>query len=99
MDAGRRAMEERNIDAQNTNLQKAQKIVLELASCLDMRQGGEIAENLFALYTYCYNQLVAANIEDDPALIDQATRVLSDLRESWVQLEANLQPVGVPDAA
>ncbi len=99
MDAGRRAMAAGDIETQNTSLQKAQKIVLELASCLDMGQGGEIAENLFALYTYCYNQLVAANIEDKPEYIDQATRVLTDLRESWVQIEASLQPMEVADAA
>lgn len=99
MDAGRRAMIEKDIDLQNTSLQKAQKIVLELASCLDMRQGGEIAENLFALYTYCYNQLVAANIEDKPEYIDHAARVLSDLRESWVQIEHGLQPTEMADAA
>jgi len=84
---GQAAMEARDLYAQNTSLQRAQKIVAELMSCLDMDQGGEVANNLFALYTYAYNQLVEGNMTDDPRCLAQSLQVLEGLRASWVELE------------
>lgn len=89
MNTGKVAMVEKRTFEQNEALQKAQKIVVELLSCLDMNKGGDVAKNLFALYTFAYNELIAANLEDQPAKIDTAIRVLTELRESWVQLDAN----------
>lgn len=83
----REAMEHRELYQQNDRIQKAQKIITELMSCLDMHQGGEIAQNLFALYSYCYNELVMANVEDNVEALDRAVKVLTDLRSSWVELE------------
>lgn len=97
MEAGRAAMVARDLQKQNTSLQKAQQIILELTACLDMRQGGEIAQNLFALYTFSYNQLVSANIEDRPELIDGAMRTMRDLRESWVELEERTKTGASPE--
>jgi len=74
--------------AQNHASQKAQKIVAELMACLDMQKGGEIAQNLFALYTFVYNRLVEANLEDRRDYYGQAAKVLADLRVSWSHIEA-----------
>ena len=84
---GQEAMNNGDLYQQNSYIQKAQKIVAELMSCLDMQKGGPIAENLFALYTYAYNQLVEANVEDNEQGLRQAMKVLEQLRESWVELE------------
>jgi flagellar protein FliS len=94
MQAGREAILSGDLYAQNTNLQKAQRIVAELTSCLDLQQGGEIAQNLFALYDFVYNRLIAANVEDNLAALDQAMKVMIDLRESWDQLAS--QPRTTP---
>ena len=73
---------------QNHASQKAQKIVTELMACLDMQRGGEVAQNLFALYSFVYNRLVEANLEDRSDYYAQAGKVLSDLKVSWVHLES-----------
>lgn len=86
--AGKEAMIRKDLYGQNTNLQKAQRIVAELMSSLNMDQGGEVAQNLLALYTFVYNRLIEANINDKPDYIDQCDKILRDLRESWVQIEA-----------
>lgn len=101
MNLGKVAMLQRNVEEQNASLQRAQKIIVELMSCLDMEQGKEISQNLFALYTYIYNQLVAANIEDKPEVIDNCMEILSGLRESWVVLESQIRggDLGAPIAA
>lgn len=82
-----RAIQQDDLYHKNENLTKAQRIVAELLSCLDMEKGGEIAKNLFALYSYVYDQMVQANLNDDLEAIERSVKVLSDLRTSWVQLE------------
>ncbi len=77
------AMRQRDYETQNTKLLRAQKILAELISSLDFDKGGEIAENLFRLYTYMYNQLVEANINDSVETLEHVTRLLSELREAW----------------
>ena len=71
----------------NENITKAQRIVGELIATLDMEQGGEVAKNLVALYTYVYEKLVEANLEDKPELVQECATIVSELRESWVELE------------
>lgn len=77
------AMHQRDYETQNARLQRAQKILAELISSLDFDKGGEIAENLFRLYTYMYNQLVEANINDDAARLEHVVGLLSEIREAW----------------
>jgi flagellar protein FliS len=77
------AMQQRDYETQNTKLQRAQKILAELISSLDFDKGGEIAENLFRLYTYMYNQLVEANINDSRDRLEHVVHLLSELREAW----------------
>jgi len=87
MEAGKFGMEHKDLEIQNKNLQKAQRIVMELMSCLDMEKGGEIAKNLLALYTYVLNELVEANVGDRREPIDRCIKILADLRESWVEVD------------
>ena len=77
------AMQQRDYETQNAKLQRAQKILAELISSLDFDKGGEIAENLFRLYTYMYNQLVEANINDSRDRLEHEVHLLSELREAW----------------
>ena len=86
MEAGKHAMELGDLYKQNDNLQKAQKIVAELTSTLDLEKGGEIAQNLYVLYSFVYDRLVQGNVTDTPNQIDQAIKVMSDLRDGWSKL-------------
>lgn len=92
MEAGKHAILQHDLEKQNKELQRAQKIVMELMSCLDIQAGGEIAANLLSLYTYVLNQLVDANVKDDADSVNRAIQVFSDLRESWAQIEDVTKP-------
>lgn len=81
------AMDRQDIFHQNENCQRAQNIITELISTLDMDRGGEIATNLFQLYNYAFDQLVLANINDDKQALRQAMKVFEELRQSWAALE------------
>ena len=71
---------------QNEKLLKAQRIVAELTACLDIEAGKEIAQNLHSLYDFVYDRLMQANLHDRADYVEQAMKVMSELRESWVQI-------------
>jgi flagellar protein FliS len=98
MEAGKHAMAKRDVFAQNENITKAQRILSELLSTLDLEQGGEVATNLMSIYTYVYDRLVEANIEDKPEIVDECITIMSELRESWVEIERKYRTGGL-DAA
>ena len=67
---------------------------------LDHEKGGDIASNLDQLYEYCTRQLFQANINNDPALLDQVCALLNEIRDAWVQIgvPANAQGSAPGDA-
>ncbi len=87
MEEGKIAMSIKDHETKNFKLQRAQKIVMELISTLDIRNGGEIATNLLSLYTFTINEIVEGNIYDKPERIDNALKTMTELRDSWVELE------------
>src|SRR3954469_4503689 len=64
--------------AANVKLQRAEAIIDELLSTLDLDQG-EVAERLQSIYLFCRRTLMEARIEQDPAKIEQVARLLADL--------------------
>ncbi|MDR3325208.1 MAG: flagellar export chaperone FliS [Spirochaetaceae bacterium] len=71
---------------------KAQEIVTELMVSLDFEKGGEIARNLFSLYTWFNKELLEANISRDDARIAAVRKMIGDLRVTWVELIAKMGP-------
>lgn len=86
--AAQEAMKRGDLYEKNANLQKAQGIVSELSAGVDLEKGGELANNLLGLYTYCFNEIVEANLSDKLVNVDRCIAVLTQLRESWNELEA-----------
>lgn len=80
-----RALPEEDLETVNSKLIKAQNIVAELMSSLDMKVGGELAENLFRLYEYLHHRLIQANLKKDAEMIEEVLGHLKDLRETWRQ--------------
>jgi flagellar protein FliS len=69
---------------EKTNLiLKAQDIILELMSALDMENGGELTKQLFRLYEYMNYRLNQANIRREIPAIEEVVTLLSDLRATW----------------
>ena len=67
-------------------IMKAQDIILELNTVLDMETGGEIAKNLRSLYMYMGKQLNQANIKKDPDIIREVISLMDDLLGAWRQI-------------
>lgn len=67
----------------NDCLSRAQAIVTELSSTLDRERGGVIAENLAALYAFCLEQLIDANVRKSAEPLAAVTTTITDLRDAW----------------
>ncbi len=80
----RLAIERGDIAARRDASTRALTIVSELQSTLNMEQGGEIAERLDELYGYVTARILQAAAADAVGPLDDASRVLATLRESWL---------------
>ena len=67
---------------------KTQEIVSELMVSLDFEQGGDIARNLFSLYTWFNRELMEANISQDTRRISGVRNLLEELRGAWQEIVA-----------
>ena len=73
---------------------KSRDIITELMVSLDFEQGGEIAQNLFALYTWFNKELLEAHITMDIARIGAVKNQLADLRSAWMDIAAKTNTDG-----
>lgn len=80
------AIREHDIAETNKYIQKTQNIVYELMSSLDMKQGGEIAQNLRNLYTYMINLLIEGNIQKSEDAVVEAIEILEELKAAWEEI-------------
>jgi flagellar secretion chaperone FliS len=77
-------MQNRHTETKGKAVSKAISIIGEgLQASLDMNVGGEIAQNLFSLYGYMVKRLAEANLNNDTAMLDEVTQLLTELQNAW----------------
>ena len=81
-----RALEEENITTKVRLLDKVEKIIEYLQSCLDIQQGGQIAVNLQKLYDYMLMRLTEANLYNDSEKLEEVGSLLGTVREGWASI-------------
>ncbi len=64
-------------------ISRAHAILTELYVSLDPRHAPELCANLSALYSFCLERIVAANLKSDAAQLDDVIRVLTPVREAF----------------
>lgn len=57
-----------------------------LKASLDQEAGGELAGKLGALYDYMCARLLHANIHNQPAVLDEVSHLLAELKDAWKQI-------------
>lgn len=90
LNAGKKAILERKFDVAHTNIVKAQDILVEFMATLNMKDGGEIAQNLFDLYEYLNNRLSQANVSKNAAIVEEVLGFVRQLHEAWVVAAKNV---------
>jgi flagellar secretion chaperone FliS len=73
-------------EAIHNNLIKAQNIISELQRCLNLREGGDFAINLFRLYDFMNTRLMEANVRKESENIRIVARLLGEVRDAWEQM-------------
>ena len=80
------ALREENVLESDARLRRADAIIEELLSTLDLEQGGVIASRLQGIYVFCSSQLREARSSRDPEPIDKVAELLGELRDAWAQV-------------
>jgi len=62
---------------------QAHDIITQFVVSLDYEAGGELAHNLEALYRYMLDQILRANVKNDPAPLEEVVSLLSTLKDGW----------------
>jgi flagellar protein FliS len=80
-------MQAGNIPEKGKAISKAIMIIENgLRASLDKSVGGEIAINLDALYEYMGGRLLLANLNNDPAIIQEVQTLLHDIKSAWEEI-------------
>jgi flagellar protein FliS len=80
------AEEPKRIETINTQLLRAQAILNELQSGLNMDAGGEFAQTMHRLYDYHNRRLMEANIRKAIEPVIEVERLVRELRDAWAQM-------------
>ncbi len=83
IDKAKNGIIEKQHEEKNISLTKATDIVFELLTSLDKDKGGVIATPLTRLYNFVIRELTDANVNLDTKALDNAKRILSELRDAW----------------
>ena len=65
----------------NNSLLRAQNVMIELMSSLDMEY--EIAKQLYPLYDYIYRALIVGNLANNIEKLEEAKEMVVELRDTW----------------
>jgi flagellar protein FliS len=79
----RSAMERKEVARKGEHISWAISIVNGLQASLDKNAGGDIASNLDSLYDYISLRLVAANAQNDTAILDETIGLMRTIKEGW----------------
>ncbi|KJG86777.1 flagellar export chaperone FliS [Yersinia pestis] len=86
-------MSQGNIPAKGAAISKAIDIINNgLSAGLNLDKGGEMAENLSALYDYMSRRLLYANLHNDEQAINEVCALLENIADAWRQIGPNYQP-------
>ena len=73
----------RDMAEKGRHISWAISIVGGLQNSLDMEAGGEISANLDNLYDYMIRRLVEAGVQNDPAILDEVSSLLLEVKSAW----------------
>lgn len=78
------AIADNNIQEKNNYIQRAQAIIAELMSTLNMDI--EISKQMLPLYEYMNRRLIEANIQGDVAIIEEVEGLVTEFRDTWKEV-------------
>ena len=78
----------RNEEIHN-GLMRAHNILRELQQALDLDQGDEFGDRMYALYGFWLDKIFEANVKKDRGAPPEVIQMLQDLRDTWEEMLRN----------
>jgi len=88
---GIEAAENNNIEEKARMVGKTQEIITELRSTLNFEAGGELANQLEALYIFIGQRLAHGLVEGKTEYLREALKLLNTLNDAWEQAAESLK--------
>ena len=76
-------MERNEIHRKGESLGDAIDVIEGLQASLNHDADERMSENFDALYAYMMRRLLEANLQNDPAILDEVSGLLRELKEAW----------------
>ena len=86
IDRAEKAMSEGNVSIKCERISHAIAIAGELQASLNMKEGGEIAENLYLLYDFVIRELLMTNLKNDRKRLKNVKDALMPIIEAWNEI-------------
>lgn len=95
LNLARGAIHRKDIPAKGVYIGKCIRIIEEgLKAGLNLKDGGDIAQNLLRIYDFCVRRLMEANVKSDAAILTEVADATAPLLESWKEIGTKVaQPV------
>ena len=84
------AIQKENYELRSKQNTRSITIINGMRECLDMKAGGELADNLYSLYQYMAQELFRANFKNDTETIKNVQTMLIDVRGSWEKIPIDM---------
>ena len=88
----RRHLAEKDIAMRSKKINKALRILTELATSLDHERGGELSHRLAGLYDYMSRRLIEGNMRQEDQPLEEVLGLLRTLLEGWTGIQSTAAP-------
>ncbi|WP_419148801.1 flagellar export chaperone FliS [Pseudoalteromonas 'SMAR'] len=93
------SIEKKHLEAKAEHISKASAIIEALRGSLDFEVGGEVTENLYALYSYMIDRLLEASVQNDPTIVDEVSNLLKEIKSAWDAIPVEVRKQTLEDSA
>jgi flagellar protein FliS len=83
------AMIRKDYEVKGKKVNHAITIITGLRGGLDLEHGGEVAENLNALYDFMVRRLFQASAKNDTDILDEVAELLREVKAGWDEMPEN----------
>lgn len=84
-------MQQKAYDKKAEHVNKVLAILANLRDGVDVEKGGDIAENFWAIYDYCYRTVLKASSHNNIEQMDEIFNMLKDISSAWKEMPENIK--------
>jgi flagellar protein FliS len=75
-----------DLKGRSDNISKATAIFINLRDTLNIKVGGEFADNLYNLYNYMIDKLTEINVDNGITIIDEVIGLFGPIKDAWATI-------------